>query len=225
MEAGLTVFDWVVISVIGLSALLALFRGFIREVLSLAAWLVAAAVTINYFDEVTELLKPHISSKVVASALATIGTFLGVLLLVAIVNSIIMRFLRSGGDISILDSALGMVFGILRGTFILSLAYLMFSVVLTEEEYPDWIKEARTRAYIEGSARILAGLAPNYVNNLSELSKQAKEKNGEMQKLQEQMKELDKMQKGGKKPGDYGEDKRKELERLLDSLEREKVAL
>lgn len=221
----ITAFDWTVITVVGLSGLLALFRGFVREVLSLAAWIAAVLTTIHFMGPAAEMLKPHVPTKIIATGGAAFGIFFGVLILCAIINSMIIRFLNDGSDIGLMDSVLGMVFGIARGMFILAIAYLMITVVLPKGEFPDWMKNARTRPYVEASAQLLARMAPGYVNNLSELSKQAKDQ-GEQAAKEKLKKELDEelQKKNSTTDTGYNEDKRKELERLLNNLEQENVS-
>lgn len=221
-ESGLTVFDWIVISIVGLSGILALFRGFIREVLSLMTWLIAAFVTVNYFDDVKVMLEPHIPQKMLLLGISTVGLFIVVLVIFSIINALIMRFLQTGGDISILDSALGMVFGVARGLFILSLAYVMFAVVMPRDQFPDMVKNARTLPVIEASAGFMQHIAPGYTKRLEEVSQQAGEE-GERIAREKAEQEIQKMKKDGVDPAKYNPDQRQDLERLLKSLEREGV--
>lgn len=221
-DGGLTIFDWIVISVVGLSGLLALFRGFIREVLSLMTWLIAAFVTINYFDNVKEWLAPHVPQKMILLGLSTVGLFIAVLLVLSIINMFVMRFLQAGSDVSILDSAMGMVFGVARGLFILSLAYVMFAVVMPRDQFPDMVKNARTLPLIEGSAEFLHQIAPGYAKRLEEASEQAKQE-GERMAREKAEKELKKMKEEGVDPAKYNAEQRQDLERLLRSLQREGV--
>ena len=76
VETSLNMFDLVVLVVVGLSALLSFFRGFIREVLSLGAWVGAALITLYAFPQVTEYIRPKVNSDLVASGLASMGTFI-----------------------------------------------------------------------------------------------------------------------------------------------------
>lgn len=217
VEGGLTIFDWVVITVVGLSGLLALFRGFIREVLSLMTWLIAAFVTINFFDDVKEMLAPHIPQKMLLLGLSTVGLFVLVLVACAILNSLLMRFLQAGSDISILDSAMGMLFGVARGLFILSLAYVMFAVVMPRDQFPDMVKHAKTLPVIEASAGFLQQMAPGYAKRLEQASQEAA-KEGERLAREKAAEEI---RKKGMDPAAYSEQERKEFERLLEKYTKE----
>ena len=217
----LTIFDWAVIGIIGLSALLALFRGFIREVLSLGTWIAAAIITTNFYDEVAVMLQPHFSSKTLAAGAATFGTFITVLIVLSIFSAIIIRFLQAGSDISILDSLLGMMFGVARGVFIISLAYLMITTILPADDLPDWLGKAKTRPIAEFGKSTLVSMAPDYVKKMEDVSKEAK-KEGENRAKQEIIDQLKKEQEAGNlKPGSLDQ---KRLQELLNQLEQEKVA-
>ncbi len=216
METTITFFDWIVFGVVGVSALLALFRGFIREVLSLVGWIAAAWVTMKYYSSVADIFKQHIESNLVANGMAALALFFGVLILVSIVNAIVMRFLHAGGQTSFLDAALGAVFGFLRGAFILSLSFVMISVVLEKDDYPDWLAKSITLPYVEQGADILASIAPEKVKELRAMSKEAEEKGEALRKAQDQMDKLPR-DADGNLPN-YNE---KDLERLLNTLQRE----
>lgn len=221
MEKMLTIFDWAVIGVVGLSALLALFRGFVREVLSLIAWLVAAYVTITYYAPVAEMLKPHIASNSMRMGAATVGLFLLVLIVLAIINTVIMRFLNAGGNIGILDSVLGMLFGVARGMFVVAMAYLMLSVVFEKDNLPDWLKKSRTRPAVEYSANILAQLAPNKVKMLQKSATDAKEQGELMQEQDKFVKAFEVYKHTGKLPEWLDESKRAGFEQMYREWERQ----
>ena len=85
------------------------------------------------------------------------------------------KYLKSGSEVGVFDNLLGMVFGFARGGFIVSLAFLLITLMWKEEEYPEWIKGAQTRAYVEKGAMLLTSIAPNYLNDLSSLTNKAKQ--------------------------------------------------
>lgn len=218
-EGGLTLFDWIVITVVGLSGLLALFRGFIREVLSLMTWLIAAFVTIHYYDNVKAALSPFITHKLALTGLSTVGLFVLLLVVLSILNAFIMRFLQAGGDISILDSILGMCFGVVRGLFILSLAYVMFAVVMPKEDFPDMVKDARTLPLVEYSAGVLQSLAPGYMKELGRASEEAR-KEGERMAHEKAREELERSRQAPAGTG-ASEERSMQLQQLLDRLQPE----
>lgn len=179
IEAQLNMFDAVVILIFLLSTLLAFFRGFVREVLSLGAWLGAAVVTIYAFEPVSNMLKEHTDKDMVAYLLGGLGTYIVVLLVISIINAVIVRYVKSGSDVGMLDNLLGLGFGALRGAFIVSLGYLVLTLVVDEESPPEWMKNAQTRSLAQSGALAIAKVAPGYLEDISSLSEKLKNKQSE----------------------------------------------
>jgi membrane protein required for colicin V production len=173
IEAHLNYFDMVVIGILFLSCLFAFFRGFVREVLSLIAWVGAGAITVCYFPKVFEMLRPHFATQLGTTVSATAILYIGSLVGFAIFNSFIIKILKSGSGIGIFDNLLGLVFGGLRGILIISLGYFMLSIAVKESNRPDWLEKAITRPYIEKSAILLSKIAPTYLSELSTLQTKA----------------------------------------------------
>lgn len=169
VEAQFNMFDAAVLIVMLLSTMLAFFRGFVREFLSLGAWVGAGLITIYWFDDVAEWLKPHVTQDMIAYLLGGVGTYIVVLLGFSIFNATIIRYVKNAEEIGMFDNFLGMLFGVLRGGFIISLAYLVLSLVIDNENPPDWVKNAITQPYAQEGAVILAKVAPGYLEDISSL--------------------------------------------------------
>lgn len=169
IEAQLNMFDAVVIIVFLLSTVLAFFRGFVREVLSLGAWVGAAIITIYAFEPVAKMLENHVSRPLVAYLIAGVGTYLCALITISIINAFIIRYVKSGAEVGMLDNFLGLGFGALRGAFIVSLAYLVLTLVIDEKNPPEWVKYAMTRDIAQQGAIVLAKVAPGYLEDISSL--------------------------------------------------------
>lgn len=169
IEAQLNYFDMAVLGILFLSCLFAFFRGFVREMLSLIAWIGAGAITVCYFPTMDEMLKPHFT-KPLAAAITSVGIlYIGALLGFAIFNRFIIKILKSGAGIGIFDNILGLVFGLLRGALIISLGYFMLSIAVSEKKQPEWLAKAVTKPYVEAGATMLNKLAPSYLKELSSL--------------------------------------------------------
>ena len=203
IDAQLNVFDIIVIAVIALSTLLSFFRGFVREVLALAGWVGATIITIYFFPDVTALIRPYFGSDAVASGAAALGTFIAALVAISLLNALILKYVKAGNDVGILDNMLGLIFGAARGAFMVSLGYLLLSLIFAKEHYPDWLENAQTRPYAEQGAGLLAQVAPKYLSEDSKLG-------GELSKIGE--KAADAREKQG-----YGEDQLKSMDRLIDA--------
>jgi membrane protein required for colicin V production len=175
IETQLNLFDASVIGVMLLSCLFAFFRGFVQEMLSLGAWIGAALVTVYYFPQVAAQIKPHFKSTVGAAGVATLGLYTVALIGFSVFNNIILKFVRSGKEVGMLDNALGFGFGVARGGLLVSLGYFIMTIAMPEKEYPQWLKTSVTRPYAEKGAIVLAKAAPEYLREISSLQKKANE--------------------------------------------------
>lgn len=172
-------FDAIVLSVVVLSGIVAFFRGFVRELLSLGAWVGAAVVTLYLFPHSTEFMKNHIhghQSAPVSAGIGALGTYIAALLVFSIINSIILRYIKTGAEVGILDNFLGLLFGILRGMFIVSLGSLIMFAAIDKNNPPEWLKKSYTQPYAENGANMLARVAPGYLHDIEGYVKQETDK-------------------------------------------------
>jgi membrane protein required for colicin V production len=152
-------FDLAVIGFIALSAIFAFARGFVREALSIVAWIGAAAIAWYYStDYVKPFITRFITDETLAKIIAWAATFLVSLIVLTILTSLIARTVHYGG-LSAIDRTLGFIFGLARGAFILALAYLLLEA-LPAADRPVWIREAKSRPYLERAADQLRSLIP-----------------------------------------------------------------
>jgi len=171
-----TDFDYIIIGVMVFSCVFAYVRGLVREILSLAAWIGAGIVTIFYFQPVAQHLQTHFKSPVVAACLAIVGVYMGALIVFTIINIIIIKSIKSGGEPGMLDNILGLAFGACRGALIISLGFFLLTVVLPEKEYPEWLKASVTRPYVAQGAAMLAKVAPQYLFEIASLERKAQDR-------------------------------------------------
>jgi membrane protein required for colicin V production len=153
-------FDGAVALVVLVSALVALIRGFVKEVLSLAAWAGAALVTLWGYAFARPYFRAFIDSQLLADVAAGIVLFVVSLIVFAMIAHGTSALVRRSSSLSAVDRSLGFVFGIFRGLVLLGLAWLALAWAIPEEKRPDWVVEARTRPLIEQIAVYLVGLAP-----------------------------------------------------------------
>ena len=82
----MTGFDYIVLAILGFSALLGMIRGLIKEVLSLVAFVVAVAAAVWWGGSIAASLSDLIANDFLSAAAAYGGTFIAVLLLVGLLN-------------------------------------------------------------------------------------------------------------------------------------------
>lgn len=136
--------DAAVVVVLLLSAAVALMRGFVHEVLSLGAWAGAALATVYALPYVQPYTREVIAIPLLADIVSGVVLFLVVLVALSLLGRLVGGMVQRSG-LSALDRSLGLLFGVLRGALIVSVAWLALSWALPRaEERPAWIAEARS---------------------------------------------------------------------------------
>ncbi len=150
--------DIAILGVIGVSALLSLMRGLVREVLSLVAWVLAFWVAIRFSSS----LAPSLDFLEAASArqfLAFLLLFLVTLLTGGLINHLVGKLVDETG-LSTTDRVLGMFFGLVRGGAIILLLVLLAG--LTPVPRDQWWQESRLIGpFQEVAMRSLSYLPPD----------------------------------------------------------------
>src|SRR3954451_9653478 len=156
----ITWLDIILIGVMLISALLAMIRGFMREVLSIAAWVIAAVVTLYSYAKLLPLAKSYFNNDVVAIAVVVGGTFIGTLLVVSIIT---VRFSDMVLDsrVGALDRTMGFMFGLGRGLVIVVVAFLFFAWLVPDRSQPDWVRGAKSKIVLQGTGRWLMSMLPD----------------------------------------------------------------
>ena len=156
----ITLLDIVLLAVMLVSALLAMIRGFMREVLSIASWIAAAAVTIYFYPKAMPFAQSHIANDIIAKGVVIGGLFLGTLIIVSVITIKISDTILDS-RIGALDRTLGFLFGLARGLIIVVVAFLFFAWLVPERSQPDWVKNAKSRVVLQGTGQWLMSMLPD----------------------------------------------------------------
>jgi membrane protein required for colicin V production len=154
--------DLILLVVMLISGLLAMIRGFMREVLSIAAWALAAVAGIYAYAKILPIAKQQAwfgSSDLIAAAVVVGGAFLLTLLIVSIITVRISDMVLDS-RVGALDRTLGFVFGLARGLVIVVVAFLFFSWLVPDRGQPDWVRNAKSRVVLQGTGQWLMSMLP-----------------------------------------------------------------
>ncbi len=157
---SVTLLDGLVLVVILISALLAMLRGFVREVLSIASWVAAAAAAYLFYDDLLPLVRQYVSNEYVSLGIAIGGIFFVTLIIVSIITMKISDFVIDS-KIGILDRTLGFVFGAARGLLLIVVAMLFFNFLVPPAQQPAWVAQARSKPMLDNLGTQLVAALPD----------------------------------------------------------------
>jgi len=150
-----TAIDWAIAAIAGVSVGLGLWRGFMREVLSLAGWVAGIWLAVLYAAPLAAQIPLELPWPVARVALAAVAIVIGCLILAALVATLIRRLL-SAVSLSGTDRLLGALFGAARAALlILVVVFLGGRTALVEQ--PSW-KQSVLLPHIEAAVRFVTPL-------------------------------------------------------------------
>ncbi|HHO69190.1 MAG TPA: CvpA family protein [Gammaproteobacteria bacterium] len=149
--------DWFLLAIIAVSALLSLWRGFVREALSLAGWVVALWVAMLFFHDFGNWLADWISSPTIRNVVAFTLLFAAVVLLAGVVNYLAGQLIDKTG-LTGTDRALGIVFGVARGIVIVAILVLLAGLTPLPQE--SWWHESLLLVQFQDMALWLRSFLP-----------------------------------------------------------------
>ncbi len=153
----MTPVDYVILAIVVLSALIGLARGFLREVISLATWVIALWVAWHYSDSLTPHLGGALATEPYGTWAARTLIALGILILGTLVGITAGNFVRVS-LFSGFDRFLGFLFGLLRGGLVLGVGVIVAGTLRLDGE--PWWKQATLIPYAEtagDAVRIVVG--------------------------------------------------------------------
>ncbi len=163
---GFTIVDGVVLAVVLLSAILAYSRGFLRELLSIAAWVIAAICGFVFAPAVEPLIRevPVLRDIIGTSCeLSMLVAFAAVFAMVLIVVSLFTPLLAGAVQNSALgpvDQGLGFLFGVVRGLLLVIIALVVYDTVMGEDGGVTQVDNSRTRGLLGSAQAEIAAMLP-----------------------------------------------------------------
>lgn len=161
-----TLADGVVALVVLVSAMLAYNRGVTREVLAIGGWVVAGLAAFYFAPMVSPLvLEIPVVANILRSSctLTVLASFAIVFAFALLVLSIFTPVLSSavqGTILGPLDSALGFLFGIARGALLIGVLYLLYDLLVNDNERIAMIDQSFSIGFLEEIAKTIQGLEP-----------------------------------------------------------------
>jgi len=148
----MTLFDYVVLTIVGASVVVSLMRGLAREVLALAGWVLAFVVANALSGAVAGSFTSVISDGPVRALTAFVAVFVVTLIAVSLLALGVSRLLKGAG-LGLEDRLLGSVFGLARGVLIVMVMVLLAGLTALPRQ-PAW-SDAMLSPSLEALARVI----------------------------------------------------------------------
>ncbi len=155
--------DLAIVAIIGLSVFTGLVRGFVKELISLAVWILAFWVAYNYSQSLEPFLQKYIQDLTARKVTAFILLLIGTLVAGGLVNAILSFILKRSG-LSGTDRILGMGFGFVRGIFIVAL--IMVVIKMTSLPYEEYSKQSKLYARFDPLEDWLSASMPEFIEKV-----------------------------------------------------------
>ena len=159
----ITIFDGIVIGVTLFSAVLAMVRGFSREVLSIASWGGAAASAYFFYP----MLQPYAMKYTDDPKIAAVGSAAVIFLIALIVISFITMRIADfiiDSRIGALDRTLGFLFGAARGILLLTVAVAFWNWLVDVKQRPDWVNNSKSKPMLDALVVKLESALPTDID-------------------------------------------------------------
>lgn len=208
------ILDILILTVLLISGLFAFLRGFVQELLSIAAWAGAVLATVYGVEYLAPLARDMTGRESLADIGAALFLFIVVLVVLSIVNRLVARRVQRS-SLSTLDRSLGLVFGLLRGGLLICLAWIMVVWAVPRRDFPEWVTEARILPLVEQTSSHLYALVPEELQPQDEPD--LDEDAFELQPSFEQLLRPKPKSDVPEQPTGYKNTERKELDRLIEA--------
>ena len=228
----MTTFDIVVCSILGLSLLSSLFKGFVKEVFSLLSYLGGFLLAIKYQGNFAQVLMENISSKPIAKVIAFVTIYVLTYIIISLMGKVIRGMLVSGTKLSMFDRLMGAIVGFGRGmVIVIALTFplqffpeIMRTVTKGSETIPYLVKALTFVNQNIGNFKFQNPLNDFNIDEAKEKLKELKAVNNMVDQLEEFKDKLpnisEKFVSDDKEMEEYSKDDLQKLNDILKSVEK-----
>ena len=163
MNIAPSTYDIVFIGIIASSAVLALIRGGLSEILSLSSWFITIWIMRKFGNLVDHLIPHSITNPLIRNALVFIIIFIIIAIIIALIKKLCNKFISSIG-LNGVNYLLGVVFGVIRGILISALLIILIEIMNFDPAH-SWQK-AKSAMVIEPVVIWIVDLVPERIHDL-----------------------------------------------------------
>jgi len=149
--------DYILLVIIAVSALLSLWRGFMKEALSLVSWIAALWIGMLFFYDLARVMRDWIETPTIRNVVAFGLLFIATLLVGGLVNFLAGQLISRTGLTST-DRILGVIFGVARGVVVVAVLVMLAGLTTVPED--PWWQESMLLEYFQDVALWLRSFLP-----------------------------------------------------------------
>jgi membrane protein required for colicin V production len=153
--------DYIIIVIIAVSTVISLLRGFVRESLALAGWILAVWVSLMFMHQMAIFINPYLNLPPSILSLVSFALlFILTLIVSALVTNLVAKLVDQTG-LSGTDRSIGMLFGIARGIIIVGILVLLAGFTLVPQD--PWWKESVLISHFQQLAVFMKDFLPPHI--------------------------------------------------------------
>lgn len=156
-------YDLIFFAIITISAIFALIRGGIAEILSISSWFIALWLMHKYGETVNHLIPHNISSALIRSIIVYATIFILVAIVIALIKKLFANVIDKLG-LGGLNYLIGFVFGILRGIFLCAIIIIVIEMLNIDNTH-NW-RNAKAYLLVRPAIEIIVNAIPNSIKKL-----------------------------------------------------------
>jgi membrane protein required for colicin V production len=153
----MTTFDYVVLAIVGLSIIVSVWRGAVREILALASWVIAFVAAQAYAAALAGALPAALENQELRMLAGFVGVFVLVFVLATFASYLVAKLVRAAG-LGPVDRSLGAIFGLLRGMLVVVTLVLVGGLTSAPRD-PAW-RDAMLSPPLEAAAAVVKTFLP-----------------------------------------------------------------
>ncbi len=162
---SITIFDGILLAIMLFSGLLAMVRGFSREVLSVGSWIAAAAAAFYFYPKISPMVAKYTASISDSSTVADIAAAAIIFLITLIVVSLLTMKIADvivDSRVGALDRSLGFAFGAARGLLLVVVPLMFYNWLVPDvSKQPGWISSAKSKPMLESIGESIVQMLPD----------------------------------------------------------------
>lgn len=168
MEAHVLV-DIGIVLIVLISAILAYSRGLVREILSIAGWIIAAIVAYVFAPQAEPLVReiPYVGdffgNNCIMSLIVSFAVVFAVVLIIVSIFTPLFAGMVQRSAVSAIDRGLGFLFGVARGILLVLVAFVLYEIILPPDSRLAWVEQSQSRAILATAVTDLNTMRPTEV--------------------------------------------------------------